>query len=282
MDPMYGLMSMEDIPEEKQKALAEMLRGQSSAGGRLATSSIAPVQEQGRLMQTSANTAATNIGLQNYRKRAAATDDARALADKDNNGYKISPTERLAAKKEARNWGEQASFFDTWTENKQTPVVGRMTSFLANRGLPTTEAAEEARNWWSNFKSWENAARNAMFGSALTATEKAAWDATSINEDMQPDLVRDFMEQRRPIIEKKAAHAALQHMADGHNQDSLEAMYRNLVPLEALQSKAALTAYLSEKEQEVEAIAKGAAESNTGIQGLTDQDLMQELQRGSL
>jgi hypothetical protein len=281
MDPMYGLMSMEEIPDEKQKALAQMLRGQSADGARLATSSIAPVQEQGRLMQTSANTNATNIGLQNYRKRAAATAEARAAADAEgSNGYKISPTERLAAKKEARNWREQVDFFDSWTDNKQTPVIGGLAAGAARWGLPTTEDAAEARNWWSNFKSWENAARNAMFGSALTATEKAAWDATSINENMQPDVVRHFMQLRRPIIEKKAAHAALQHMADGHNQDSLEAMYRNLVPLEALQSKRALNDYLTQKELEVEELASQAAEGGAGVEGLTDEDLMQQLQGG--
>ena len=281
MDSMYGLMSMEEIPDEKQKALAQMLRGQSADGARLATSSIAPVQEQGRLMQTSANTNATNIGLQNYRKRAAATAEARAAAEAESgNGYKISPTERLAAKKESRSWRDQISFFDSWTDNKQTPVIGRLASLAASAGIPLSDDAVEARNWWADFKSWENSARNAMFGSALTATEKAAWDATSINENMQPETVRHFMQLRRPIIEKKAAQAALQHMADGHNQDSLEAMYRNLVPLEVLQSKEALNAYLTEKELEMEDLAKQAAEGGAGIEGLTDQELMQQLQGG--
>ena len=281
MDPMYGLMSMEEIPDEKQQALAQMLRGQSADGARLATSSIAPVQEQGRLMQTSANTNAMNIGLQNYRKRAAATAEARAAGDADGrSGYKISPSERTAAKKETSNWKAQMRIFDTWTDNKQTPFAGKALAWTGRTGMPMTEDLREAMTWWSDFRKWEIAARNEMFGSALTASEQAAWDATTINENMQPELVRSMIAARKPIIELKAAEAALIHMADGHNQDSLEALYRGLVPGSALENKESLRAYLTQKESEVSGIGSSLAEGDSGVEGLTDEDLMQQLQGG--
>lgn len=56
------------------------------------------------------------------------------------------------------------------------------------------------RDWWADFRSADNLIRNQLFGSALTAHEKAAYNATTINPRMSPKEVQKNLERRYGIV----------------------------------------------------------------------------------
>jgi hypothetical protein len=57
--------------------------------------------------------------------------------------------------------------------------------------------------WWASHAANDNIARNALFGASLTAGEQKAWDKTSINPGMSPQMIKDRMAEREALIDAK-------------------------------------------------------------------------------
>ena len=79
------------------------------------------------------------------------------------------------------------------------------------------------RNFWSVFRATDNIIRNDLFGSALTATEKAAYQATTIHPRMDPSVAKQNLVERlrlaRLFLQKYANSVA----AGGYNVDQITA-----------------------------------------------------------
>lgn len=64
------------------------------------------------------------------------------------------------------------------------------------------EAAEVAE-WWRNFRAGDNVIRHGLYGSALTATEAAAWRATTVSPLSSPKQIRDAIATRARIAQER-------------------------------------------------------------------------------
>jgi hypothetical protein len=82
-------------------------------------------------------------------------------------------------------------------------------------------------NWWKNFRWTDNVLRNEIFGASLTINEKKEWDRTTVNENSDPAVVRQQLQQRLAIANK-----ALGRMMDSYEDAGydLKNMKRPNVP----------------------------------------------------
>lgn len=67
--------------------------------------------------------------------------------------------------------------------------------------------------WWKQFKKLDSKLRNELFGSALTATEKASWDEITVTENSDPEIIKEAIFQRASIA-KKALDREIQGLAN--------------------------------------------------------------------
>ena len=100
---------------------------------------------------------------------------------------KLSEAENLS-----NGFGELASGF----QDKFGGGYGTMTAqnFLG-KTLGVDAYADQA-NWWQNYNDQKNLIRNKLFGSALTASEKSAYDAANITEGMSAKEIRTRLGQQ--------------------------------------------------------------------------------------
>lgn len=277
MNPYDAMINGAEDPE-RRRALARMLRGQAATGGALSTSSIPEVSAQGQSMQEQSMGMAQQIGLQNAKREQLRSQElqnsrnnaARMVGKDERAGYKISPSERKEARTKTGDWRAQVSIIDEWDPNKQDPVLGEAKAWFGRKGIgPLSDRMEEVDAWWAEYSAWENQARNRLFGSALTAHEKAAWDKTSINRNMQPDLVDERIKARRAIITSKAAQSALTYLVEGHDPEAVATYFRGVLPAEALQSRETLRRFADKADDEVNKILSTAGEERNTENGTT-------------
>lgn len=79
------------------------------------------------------------------------------------------------------------------------------------------------RDWWSRFKSVDNQIRNDLFGSALTETEKAAYEATTISPNMDPKIIRQNLAARQKIIQDALKRQVGVLRGNKYDPDALDA-----------------------------------------------------------
>ena len=76
--------------------------------------------------------------------------------------------------------------------------------------------------WWQDFDVAQAQARHALFGSALTNTEKTAWEKISINPRMDPEEIRKNLERRQAIEARAASKLARAYAAGGYSQAQIK------------------------------------------------------------
>lgn len=81
------------------------------------------------------------------------------------------------------------------------------------------------RDWWSDFRAVDNQIRNDLFGSALTATEKKAYEETTISERMQPAEIRRNLQRRARIIQSALARQQNFLKKNGYDSEAVDALY---------------------------------------------------------
>ena len=79
------------------------------------------------------------------------------------------------------------------------------------------------RDWWANFRSFDNLYRNELFGASLTEGEKQAYAATSVTPSMDPEQVRINVNRRAEIIRSSLERRADRLRAAGFNEDEIQA-----------------------------------------------------------
>jgi len=80
------------------------------------------------------------------------------------------------------------------------------------------------RDWWARIYNMDNIVRNQLFGSALTATEKAAWERTTVNPAMQPSEVVSNLQQRQRIVQAALSRQAKFLKANHYDPDAVDAL----------------------------------------------------------
>ncbi len=82
-----------------------------------------------------------------------------------------------------------------------TPGIASVENMLGKFAPGITGKGDQA-NWWQNYQEQTNLVRNALFGSALTATEKAAFDAQNIVPGMAPSEIKRRLAQQAYIADQ--------------------------------------------------------------------------------
>lgn len=91
-------------------------------------------------------------------------------------------------------------------------AVGNLANVLErNSGV---SVAPGSAAWWQEYDRYKNEVRNDLFGSALTATEQAAFERADINPGMTPQAIRANLE-----IQQRAALGAARRIAQARIQN---------------------------------------------------------------
>jgi hypothetical protein len=210
MDPYLGLLTFQDIPPEKQRELSRQLREQSVGGAALSVTDLPEVSAQGRLMQTGAQTAARDIGLQEARKARERNYREVGLAKASGRGG--LPTSRVG--KEFEDEGKKASkymsIFNRWQPDYIAELPFGPAASVENWAARSMGVGNVAQGeWWSDYKSmYENVKRHGLFGAALTGTELAEWKKAEIQPTDTAEQVQSKLNTQKRVVQFEIAKSA--------------------------------------------------------------------------
>lgn len=91
------------------------------------------------------------------------------------------------------------------------PGVGSVINYAGRSGIGDKERA----NWWQRYNEQINLVRNELFGSALTAPERAAFDRAMVGPDMSADVIKKRLDQQAEAAAK--AYNRLVQAAEASN-----------------------------------------------------------------
>jgi hypothetical protein len=150
-------------------------------------------------------------------------------------GTKTEPTQKLGftditkLTEEGGKYNSVASFADSFKDEfagyggeaigNAATWMGRYTPILPGA------ASKEASGFWQEYDKYKNKARNDMFGSALTATEQAAFERADINPGMDPKIVRKNLDVQRQALKSAAVKKANALIQAGYDPAPIAAAY---------------------------------------------------------
>lgn len=104
------------------------------------------------------------------------------------------------------------------------PFVNQTENFMArNAPILTSEQEERKAAWWQDWDNfYQNPERNRLFGSALTASEQAAWKAANINPSMTSEQIQAGINAINEIVQRKAKVAAENARIKGASEDYIQ------------------------------------------------------------
>ncbi|WP_343518090.1 transglycosylase SLT domain-containing protein [Sphingomonas sp.] len=118
------------------------------------------------------------------------------------------------------------AFQDDYAGNTLTGGLENTMQGLLGTGTPGQ------RDWWANFQSIDNQIRNDLFGSALTATEKKAYQDTTVSPRMDPAQVRKNLTRRLRIIEAVLERRRKTLKANKFDSEAVDALIGEEAPVQ--------------------------------------------------
>lgn len=97
------------------------------------------------------------------------------------------------------------------------PGLGAAQNYAGRAGVGNKERA----NWWQNYNEQANIIRNQLFGSALTLTEKAAFEAAMISPDMNADVIQTRLNQQAAAAQRAYEKLLGAAQGSGYNTSGL-------------------------------------------------------------
>lgn len=79
------------------------------------------------------------------------------------------------------------------------------------------------RDWWAAQQSSDNIMRNALFGASLTGTEKASWEATTVNPRMDAAEIERNMTRRSGLLQEGLKRRVAYLKANGYDPAAIDA-----------------------------------------------------------
>lgn len=146
-------------------------------------------------------------------------------------GPNLSVGDITKLSEEGGKYANLTGFIGTFKDNfggKGLGVVGEAQNWAGRNLPPVTENIKnnaEQATWWQSYDRYKNVVRNDLFGSALTATEQAAFDKADINPGMQPDQIRKNLEIQRQVVEGGIKRKAGALVAAGHDANTIGKAY---------------------------------------------------------
>lgn len=115
---------------------------------------------------------------------------------------------------------QQAENLDVAKDTFKPEFAGPAGTASKMIGAYVPGANTDAANWWKEYaKNTQLVQRHAMFGSALTATEKGAWRDADITPMMNPDLIARNLALRATLTKRFYEKVREQYLLSGHAVD---------------------------------------------------------------
>jgi len=104
------------------------------------------------------------------------------------------------------------------------PTGRALKNYAAAHGMGS-QADKDAQKWWAEWdRLYTLKERNKMFGSALTATEKAAWDKANISTDMTPMQIMANVKTILALKEKAMVKLNQDLIHAGYDENKINAI----------------------------------------------------------
>lgn len=100
------------------------------------------------------------------------------------------------------------------------PLIGDARNTLGRLGFPGGD--RDQAEWWQDYQNQKNVIRNKLFGSALTATEKAEFDKANIDPGTSAEVVRKNLKLQADAAHRAAEKIAKTYVAQGYSTDVIE------------------------------------------------------------
>lgn len=95
-------------------------------------------------------------------------------------------------------------------------------------GMPVSENAEKAAGWWADYERlYTLPTRNKLFGSALTAPERAAWEKNAISPSMKPEVIRQRLKSMQELKNKALARKRDSFIKAGYDPEQVDAAFES-------------------------------------------------------
>ena len=129
---------------------------------------------------------------------------------------------------EGTKFSNLSGFSDTFKPEYAGRTILGDAANVAGRNLPEAVVGKtiaDGASWWQGYDRYKNVVRNELFGSALTAQEKAAFEQADINPRMDPAQI-----QKNLATQKRTAEIGLRRKANamiqsGYNADVVSKAY---------------------------------------------------------
>lgn len=130
---------------------------------------------------------------------------------------------------EGGKYANVAGFGDTFDDKYagyRSQWVGETANTIGRNapGMVSEDTAKGAQ-WWQGYDRYKNVIRNDQFGSALTATEKAAFEQADINPGMDPKTIRVNLKRQKEIIGGAIAREAGAMVEAGYDPNVIAKSY---------------------------------------------------------
>jgi hypothetical protein len=108
------------------------------------------------------------------------------------------------------------------------PGTRALTNTAVSMGMPVGKENEDAAAWWADYERlYTLPTRNKLFGSALTAPERAAWKENAISPSMTPEVIQQrlkkFDDMRTKALNRKQESLS----SAGYDPDQVGAIFQN-------------------------------------------------------
>lgn len=153
----------------------------------------------------------------------ARTTDARAKPRE----FNVTDVTKLS--EEGAKANQISTFADTFEPRfggYRTEGIGNAATWLGRNvpELASRDTAEAAR-WWQGYDRYKNVIRNDLFGAALTATEKAAFERADINAGMDPATIKNNLKIQKQIALNGLKRKANALISSGYDPGAIAAAY---------------------------------------------------------
>lgn len=145
-------------------------------------------------------------------------------------GRQMSITDITKLSEEGQKYADLGRFSTTFKPEYagyRASVIGDIAN-AAGRNLPESVVGKnvaEGANWWQGYDRYKNVVRNDLFGSALTATEQAAFQRADITPGMEPKQIERNLALQQKIVENGLKRKAAAMVQAGYDPKAIGAAY---------------------------------------------------------
>lgn len=145
------------------------------------------------------------------------------MAQKNNKPLPESATKRIETA--STNLDALDRLNSTFDDQYGGNAFGGLENFAGRFGGEVIGAADQGQaQWWQDYQGFQNQIRNDLFGSALTATEKAEFEKAMITPGMAPAQIRANLARQAEIAQRAAVKLSQYYKANGYRAEPIDVM----------------------------------------------------------